>query len=185
VAAEAKRASSAASPKSAPAPKSAAKLATKTASAPRSAAKPAPAKPTARPGPKTAAKPTAKPAPAKPTAKSGPRVAAKPAPAAKPAAKPGPKTAAKPAPKPAAQPAPAWPPTVPVVRRKFKRHEIALGDGGKLVLETDGSIVRLDAAAEATQTWQPEDPDWARHALRFGVRPQAPTVRPDPRDQWR
>jgi hypothetical protein len=53
------------------------------------------------------------------------------------------------------------------------------------VLDTDGSIVRIDAAGTATQTWQPEDPDWARHALRFGVRPQAPTVRPDPRDQWR
>jgi len=69
-----------------------------------------------------------------------------------------------------------------VGRRKYKRHEIPLADGGRLVLEADGSIVRLDGAGATSQTWPPEDPDWARHALRFGVRPQSPTAMPLGRD---
>jgi hypothetical protein len=161
-------------------------------SAPSGTTKPSPKKPKPEEAPKAASAASAvRPAAAakaatKPAAKAAAKPTAKPAPAAKPAAK------AAPAAKPAAKPAPAAKPTpaaqavsVAPARRKYKRHEISLADGGTLVLEVDGSILRLDAAGVATTTWQPDDPDWARHALRFGVRPQNATVPPHGRDPWR
>ena len=54
----------------------------------------------------------------------------------------------------------------------FRHHEIPLGDG-KLVLDREGSIRNVAADGSVTATWQPDDPDWSRHAIRFGLRPSA------------
>ena len=62
--------------------------------------------------------------------------------------------------------------------RRFKPHELELADGGKLVLGVDGSIDLVDDQGSTTDTWTPEDPEWPDHAIRFGLHPQAPTVRP-------
>ena len=62
--------------------------------------------------------------------------------------------------------------------RRFKRRELQLAEGGKLVLGADGSITQLDADGKPTETWAPSDPDWARHAIRFGLYPQDATVPP-------
>ena len=56
--------------------------------------------------------------------------------------------------------------------RRFKPRELELADGGKLVLTADGSISQVDAAGTPTQAWEPADPDWASHAIRFGLFPQ-------------
>jgi hypothetical protein len=62
--------------------------------------------------------------------------------------------------------------------RRFKHRELDLADGGKLVLKADGSISQVDAAGAPTQTWDSADPDWASHAIRFGLFPQDATVAP-------
>lgn len=83
------------------------------------------------------------------------------------------------APSSAASAGPTQPPPVTAARgRRFKHRELDLADGGKLVLRTDGSISQVDAAGAPTQTWDPADPDWASHAIRFGLFPQDATVAP-------
>ena len=62
--------------------------------------------------------------------------------------------------------------------RRFKHRELDLADGGKLVLKADGSISQVDASGAPTQTWDPADPNWASHAIRFGLFPQDATVAP-------
>ena len=62
--------------------------------------------------------------------------------------------------------------------RRFKRRELQLADGGTLVLNADGSIAQLDGDDKPTHTWAPADPDWASHAIRFGLFPQDATVPP-------
>jgi hypothetical protein len=74
-------------------------------------------------------------------------------------------------------------------RGRYKRREIGLAEGGKLILHPDGSISLLDGAGATSGAWSPGDPDWAGHAIRFGLQPQAETVAPhgrraaDPRPQ--
>ena len=63
-------------------------------------------------------------------------------------------------------------------RRRYRRHELALPDGGRLRLGADGTIARLDADGATTQSWLPSDPAWPNQAIRFGLRPQPPTVSP-------
>ncbi len=63
-------------------------------------------------------------------------------------------------------------------RRSHKRRELELADGGKLVLNVDGSIHHLDAQGDTTRTWTPNDPEWPHEAIRFGLRSQAATVAP-------
>ena len=65
--------------------------------------------------------------------------------------------------------------------RRFKRRELDLGEGAKLVLGVDGSISQVDAAGASTHTWVPADPEWASHAIRFGLFPQDATVAPSGR----
>ena len=65
--------------------------------------------------------------------------------------------------------------------RRFKRHELELPGGGALVLSTDGAISHLDADGSSLRVWSPDDPEWPDQALRFGLRPQAPTVSPTSR----
>jgi hypothetical protein len=61
--------------------------------------------------------------------------------------------------------------------RRHKRREIGLADGGKIILNPEGSIERL-AADGASQTWRRGDPEWPDYALRFGLKEQPPTVAP-------
>jgi hypothetical protein len=62
--------------------------------------------------------------------------------------------------------------------RRFKHRELELPDGGKLVLYADGSIAQLGADGTRTQKWSSDDPEWASHAIRFGLFPQDATVPP-------
>ena len=55
---------------------------------------------------------------------------------------------------------------------------LALADGGKLVLHTDGSIAQLDGQGETVAKWAADDPEWPRHAIRFGLIPQPSTTTP-------
>jgi hypothetical protein len=63
--------------------------------------------------------------------------------------------------------------------RRFKRRQISLAEGGKLVLLGDGSITLTDAAGAVTGSWATDDPDWARHAIRFGVQARPETTIPE------
>ena len=65
--------------------------------------------------------------------------------------------------------------------RRFKQREIDLVEGGKLVLRADGSISQVDATGTSTHAWDPADPEWASHAIRFGLFPQDATVAPSGR----
>ena len=62
--------------------------------------------------------------------------------------------------------------------RRYRRRELALPGGGRLVLSTDGSLVRLDGAGAVEHSWAPDDPEWPQQAIRFGLRIQAPTIAP-------
>ena len=61
---------------------------------------------------------------------------------------------------------------------RFKRREIELGEDGKLVLHTDGSISQIDGQGAVAGKWPPADPEWPRHAIRFGLLPQPATETP-------
>jgi hypothetical protein len=58
--------------------------------------------------------------------------------------------------------------------RRFKRRELMVADGGKLILNVDGSIRLIDAEGHT----RPDEPEWARCAIRFGLRPQSSTIAP-------
>jgi hypothetical protein len=60
----------------------------------------------------------------------------------------------------------------------YKRRRLELPEGGALQLDGGGTIERIDAAGVATGKWAPGDPEWARHAIRFGLMTYAPTVAP-------
>ena len=62
--------------------------------------------------------------------------------------------------------------------RRFKPHELELGDGGRLVLAADGSIDHVDERGASLHRWLPDDPEWPDQAIRFGLHPQAATVTP-------
>jgi hypothetical protein len=62
--------------------------------------------------------------------------------------------------------------------RRYRPRDLALPDGGTLRLGADGTIARLDADGSNVRSWPPGDPDWPNQAIRFGLRPQPPTVSP-------
>jgi hypothetical protein len=64
---------------------------------------------------------------------------------------------------------------------RFRRHELGLADGGRLILHTDGSIDHVDEHGSTAKSWTPDDPEWPGQAIRFGLRPQAPTITPQGR----
>ena len=77
------------------------------------------------------------------------------------------------------EPDPTHPTPSPTTHgRRYKRRELQLAEGGKLVLGADGSIAQHDADGTPAHTWAPDDPEWARHAIRFGLYPQDATVPP-------
>jgi hypothetical protein len=51
----------------------------------------------------------------------------------------------------------------------YRHHEIPMGDG-KLVLDREGSIRSIAADGSVTATWEADDPEWDRYAIRFGLR---------------
>jgi hypothetical protein len=63
----------------------------------------------------------------------------------------------------------------------FRRREIALSDGSALVLHRDGSIAHVGPDRGIVASWHLADPDWERHALRFGITRATTTVAPRPR----
>lgn len=62
--------------------------------------------------------------------------------------------------------------------RRFKRIELELADGGRLILGVDGSIDHVHDHGSKTRSWTPDDPEWPDQAIRFGLHSQAPTVTP-------
>ncbi len=62
--------------------------------------------------------------------------------------------------------------------RRYRRNEVTLSAGGKLMLEGDGTIRRLDAEGSTVRSWAPSDPDWPNQAIRFGLHPEPTTVAP-------
>jgi hypothetical protein len=62
--------------------------------------------------------------------------------------------------------------------RRFKRREVGLAGGGKLVLATTGSIDRIDDDGKTAQTWAVDDPEWPRWAIHFGLHDQDVTIAP-------
>lgn len=77
-------------------------------------------------------------------------------------------------------PTPPVPAAAPAHRgRRYRRRELALTDGGRLVLRSDGAIEHRDVEGALAQAWTPDDPGWPDRAIRFGLRPQATTVRPE------
>ena len=72
-------------------------------------------------------------------------------------------------------------PSPAVHGRRFKRRELELADGSTLVLNPDGSISQLHGDGGSVDVWQPADPEWASHAIRFGLFPQDATVAPSGR----
>lgn len=81
--------------------------------------------------------------------------------------------------------APAQQGSAPLARTprgpRFKRRELELADGGRLVLDTDGSIKHVDDHGDTRHSWAPDDPEWSHQAIRFGLHPQGPTVTPQGR----
>jgi hypothetical protein len=67
-------------------------------------------------------------------------------------------------------------------RRRFKPRELTLGDGSRLVLDAAGSIARISQEGTTTQTWGPDDPEWSRHAIRFGMHAPVATANPHGRE---
>jgi hypothetical protein len=48
----------------------------------------------------------------------------------------------------------------PRTRARYRRHELALPDGGRLRLGVDGTIERIDADGSTQRSWPVADPDW-------------------------
>ena len=46
------------------------------------------------------------------------------------------------------------------------------------MLAADGTLTRFDAEGTQEHTWAPDDPEWPRLAIRFGLRVQSRTVTP-------
>jgi hypothetical protein len=65
---------------------------------------------------------------------------------------------------------------------RFRPRRLAIANGETLVLGGDGTIERRDPAGATLARWLVDDPAWADHALRFGVRTSPVTVAPHGRD---
>jgi hypothetical protein len=70
----------------------------------------------------------------------------------------------------------------PAPRRKFKPRRASLENGETLVLNGDGSIEHRDRDGLPNRRWTPDDPDWSRQAIRFGLYESPSTARPSGRN---
>ncbi len=66
--------------------------------------------------------------------------------------------------------------------RRFRKRQVALPDGDLLVLLGDRTIEHTAPDGTVKRTWRTDDPDWSRHAIRFGIHEAPPTVKPSGRD---
>lgn len=66
-------------------------------------------------------------------------------------------------------------------RRGFRRRELLLDDGARLVLRNDGTIERIGADGASDGSWAIGADGWSALAFRFGIRTQDPTAQPDGR----
>ncbi len=66
---------------------------------------------------------------------------------------------------------------------RYRPRRIELAAGERLVLHGDGTIEHQDAAGAVTETWSANDPEWPRHALRFGLHEERRTIKPTGRDE--
>ncbi len=64
------------------------------------------------------------------------------------------------------------------VRGRYRRRELALADGARLVLTSEGTIARVSGAGTRERAWAVDDPEWPRLAHRFGIHRGSPTVAP-------
>jgi hypothetical protein len=62
--------------------------------------------------------------------------------------------------------------------RSYRPRRLELAEGGALELDDHGLIRRIDAAGEVVERWAPDDAEWGRHAIRFGLTARARTVAP-------
>ena len=62
------------------------------------------------------------------------------------------------------------------------RKRLAIASGGWLMLRGDGTIEHTNAKADIVERWAVDDPAWASHALRFGIRESPRTALPRGRD---
>jgi hypothetical protein len=67
-------------------------------------------------------------------------------------------------------------------RRKFKPRRASLENGETLVLNGDGSIEHRDRDGLSKRRWTPDDPEWSRQAIRFGLHESPSTATPSGRN---
>ena len=66
--------------------------------------------------------------------------------------------------------------------RTYRPRRTVLADGETLALRIDGSIDHLDEKGAVIGSWTPDDPEWGRRAIRFGLHVTPPTIHPSGRD---
>ena len=62
--------------------------------------------------------------------------------------------------------------------QRFRPRTLDLGDGGTLLLRGSGEIEHRGPDGATVATWSPGDPEWPRHAIRFGLQETHATVAP-------
>ena len=60
----------------------------------------------------------------------------------------------------------------------YRRRTLSLPAGETLVLTADGTVIRLAADGSREGAWAPDDPEWPKLALRFGLHVQPTTISP-------
>jgi hypothetical protein len=70
----------------------------------------------------------------------------------------------------------------PTRSRRSRPRTLELPEGERLRLDAGGSITHLAADGTAMRTWSPDDPEWQRVALRFGLHEAPATVAPSGRE---
>jgi hypothetical protein len=61
---------------------------------------------------------------------------------------------------------------------RYRRRTLSQPGGGQLVMTTDGTVLRLGADGSREAAWAPDDPEWSKLAIRFGLRVQSTTISP-------
>jgi len=61
---------------------------------------------------------------------------------------------------------------------RYRRRTMSQPGGGQLVMTTDGTVLRLAADGSREGAWAPDDPEWPKLAIRFGLHVQSTTISP-------